>query len=453
MTKKKVLTVLLLLALAGAGYGFYQYRAANTAAATAEEVEFGEVTRGKLTESVQSTGRVVSNQDVEIKCKASGTIVTLPFDVSDRVKKGELLMELDPVDQQRSVQQSEAAVAASEARIAQAKANLIASERDLEATRVRNEANVGSAQARVDDSRAKAKRERELLALKQTSVEEAETSETTLRQSEAEFRSATAQLKSTEAAAANVEARRQDVISAEAQAQSDRVALALAQQRLGETKVYAPIDGVLSARLVQPGMIIASGINNVGGGTSTMTLSDVSRIFVLASVDEADIGRVNVGQPATITADSFPGKEFTGEIIRVAAKGVSVSNVVTFEVKIEVTSENKDLLKLEMTTNVEIIVSNKDDVMMVPLRAISRKEGNTFIKIQKGEKEVVEVAVQQGINNGALVEVSGEIKEGDVIVLPPAGSDSRWLMDSKSNAPRTQGLLPVPSRRGGGGPR
>jgi len=448
MLNKKLFFVILLLVLIGAGYSYNKYRVANSAAAAAEEVEYGEVTRGNLTERVQSTGRVVSNQDVEIKCKASGTITGLPFDVSDRVKKGDLLLELDPVDQQRSVQQSEASLAAAEARIAQAKANLVAAERDLEATTARNEANINSAQARVDDSRAKAKRERELLAMKQTSVEEAETSETTLRQAEAEFRSAQAQRKATEAAAAQVEARKQDVVSAEAQAQSERVALELGRQRLDETKVYAPLDGVVSSRLVQPGMIIASGINNVGGGTTTMTVSDVSHIFVLATVDEADIGRVAVGQSATITADSFPGKEFTGEVIRVAAKGVSVSNVVTFEVKIEVTSENKDLLKLEMTANVEIVVVSKDDVLMVPMRAISRKDGNTFIRRKVGEKGVEEVPVEQGINNGALVEVVGALKEDDVFVLPPAGSDSRWRNDDDSKKPRTQGLLPAPRGRG-----
>lgn len=448
MPKKLLVIVLLLLVLGGGGYWWYQSRGANAAATPEDAVELGEVTRGPLTESVQCTGRVVSNQDVDIKCKASGQVVNLPFDVSDVVTKGELLMELDPVDQQRSVQQSEAAVAASSARVAQAKANLAAAESDLEATAARNEANIGSAEARVDDARAKARRERELLAVKQTSVEEAETAQTTLRQAEAELHSAQAQRKATEAAAANVEARRQDVISAEAQAQSDNVALALAQQRLGETKVYAPIDGVVSSRLVQPGMIIASGINNVGGGTTIMTVSDVSRIFVLASVDESDIGRVQVGQHAKVTADSFPGKEFTGEVIRVAAKGVNVSNVVTFEVKIEITSENKGLLKLEMTTNVEIVVSSRESTLMVPMRAIVRKEGQPYLKRQRGEKDIEEIHVETGISNGALIEVSGGVEEGDVIVLPPVGSDSRWR--NEAERPRTQGLLPAPgSRRGG----
>jgi HlyD family secretion protein len=449
MTKKTLIIGVLVLALAGGGYWWYTRQAAATAAAGAEVTEIAEVFRGPLIESVQSTGRVVSNQDVDIKCKASGQVINLPADISDHVKKGDLLMELDPVDQQRTVQQSQAAVVSATARVAQARANLVAAEMDFEATRVRNESNIGSALARVEDARAKAKRERELLAMKQTSVEEAETAETTLRQAEQELLSARAQVKSTEAAAAAIEARKQDILSAEAQAESENVALALAQQRVGETKVYAPIDGVVSARLVQPGMIIASGINNVGGGTAIMTVSDISRIFVLASVDESDIGRVRVDQDAKVTADSFPGMEFTGKVIRVASKGVNTSNVVTFEVKIEITSENKHLLKLEMTTNVEIIVTNKENALQVPMRAIARKEGVSRVKRQLAKDQVEEVEVTQGINNGNMVEVTGNLKEGDQIVLPPAGSDSRWRADD-SNRPRTNGLLPAPpSRRGG----
>lgn len=448
MFKKTFLMLLLLAVLGGGGYGWYAYQQSVKAAAEAEDVEYAEVTLGPLTESVQCTGRVVSNQDVEIKCKASGQVINLPYDISDPVKKGDLLIELDPVDQQRTVQQSQAAVASAAARVAQAKASLVAAERDLEATRVRNESSIRANEARVEDARAKAQREKEMLALKQTSIEEAETAQTTLRQAEAELRSAQAQVKATEAAAAQVEARRQDVASAQAQLDAENVSLALAQQRLGETKVYAPLDGVISSRLVQPGMIIASGINNIGGGTSAMTVSDVSRIFVLAAVDESDIGRVQVGQEAKVTADSFTGQEFTGKVIRVAAKGVSTSNVVTFEAKIEITSENKNLLKLEMTTNVEIIVTSKDGVLQVPMRAVTRRGPQTFVKRQQGAGEPEEVEVKQGINNGALVEVSGDLKEGDRLVLPPAGADSRWRNDP--NRPRTNGLLPAPpSRRGG----
>ena len=82
------------------------------------------------------------------------------------------------------------------------------------------------------------------------------------------------------------------------------------------------MDGVVTDRKVQTGTIIASGVSNVGGGTTILTLSDLSRIYVLASVDESDIGKVQVGQPATITVDAYPSMQFAGKVVRIASKGV-----------------------------------------------------------------------------------------------------------------------------------
>src|SRR6185369_13545868 len=82
-----------------------------------------------------------------------------------------------------------------------------------------------------------------------------------------------------------------------------------------------------------------SALTNVGGGTTIMTVSDVSRIFIIASVDEAEIGKVKVGQPVNITADAFPNRRFYGVVTRIDEKGVNVSNVVTYGVDIEVLGE------------------------------------------------------------------------------------------------------------------
>ena len=95
----------------------------------------------------------------------------------------------------------------------------------------------------------------------------------------------------------------------------------------------------------------------------------MSHIFVLASVDESDIGGVKVGQKVNITADAFPGKTFTGSVVRIATQGVNVSNVVTFEVKIEVISADKNLLKPQMTANVQVIEASKSNVVMIPMMA------------------------------------------------------------------------------------
>ena len=94
----------------------------------------------------------------------------------------------------------------------------------------------------------------------------------------------------------SLEVKREDVKLAQCQVETDTISLETTNKRLKETKVFAPISGVISEQEVQIGQIVSSPLNNVGGGTTLLTLSDLSRIFIVASVDESDIGTVEVGQ-------------------------------------------------------------------------------------------------------------------------------------------------------------
>lgn len=448
--KRAVLCVIAAAVIAGGGGAYYWKTRSAAANGTGEEIKSAAVMRGPLRQTVQCTGRVVSNLDVEIKCKASGLVVKLPYDVSDPVKQGDLLLEIDPVDQLRAVQQCEAALAASQARLSQSKANLAVAEQNLVVEKQRAAASVTSAQARVKDANAKAKREQDLLARKQSTVEQAETADTTAIEAKQNLHTAEAQMESIKALELQLEVRRQDIALAQADVDTDTIALSLANQRLSETKVMAPIDGVVSARNVQTGQIIASGINNVGGGTTVLTVSDLSRIFVLASVDESDIGNVTLDQRVNITADAYRSRNFTGKVVRIAAKGVNVSNVVTFEVRIEVLSDNKALLKPEMTANIEIVVAENEYALIVPLRAVYRKDrGKTFVKVRKPDRSIQEdVPVETGINSGSDIEIKTGLQENETVLFQNTEEESQWR--NSSTSPRVRGglLMPGPTMRG-----
>jgi len=448
---KKWIAVLVLVALlAASGYAYVYKTRAGAATAAEAEYETTAVKKGPLRKTVQCTGRVVSNLDVEIKCKASGLVVKVPYDVSDAVKKADLLVELDPIDQQRAVQQAEANLAASTAKLNQAKSNLAVAEANLVSLRLQANAAMVSAEARVQDTGAKAQRERELLERKQSSVEEAETAHTAAVQAEQDLAAAKAQIEAVHAKELEIETRRQDIALAQADVDSDNIALAISNQRLTETKVAAPIDGVVSARTVQIGQIIASGINNVGGGTSMMTLSDLSHIFVLASVDESDIGGIELDQKVHITADAYQGKRFFGKVVRIAAKGVNVSNVVTFEVRVEVMSENKTLLKPEMTANVEVIVAEKEETLTLPAHAVVRRSGQTVVAVKQADGSVKEdVPVTIGLSTGSDVEILDGVKENDVVVFKRNESDSRWRSQTQSARPSMMMMGAPPGMRGG----
>lgn len=456
--RRLVIVLVLVVCAVGGWFGWRAWRKptdATVIATTAVSVE-----RGVIQRAVAATGRVVSNLDVDIKCKASGVVVKLPFDISDRVKQGELVVELDPIDEQRAVARSAAELDASQARLEQSRRALVIAEATLVTTTGRAKANLAAAAFRARDARAKAERMAELLKKHLVSQEDADTAATSAQQADSDLATAQVAVDEVKTLELNLELKRQDIRLAEASVASNQIALDNAKQRLKETTVLAPMEGVVTARTVQIGTIISSGITNVGGGTAALTISDLSRIFVLAAVDESDIGQVALGQTVRITADAFPGRTFAGTVMRIAARGVNASNVVTFEVKIEVTGEGKASLKPEMTTNVEVVVERKEDVVTVPAEALTRtkdrekeksgkdgkdgkdagagkdavaepgrgrrERGGWTVQVAGADGTGVERAVKIGMTDGTRTEITEGLKEGEQILVRKNEPASQW---------------------------
>ncbi|MCX8035544.1 MAG: efflux RND transporter periplasmic adaptor subunit [Candidatus Sumerlaeia bacterium] len=451
---KKLFIIIGILAIAGGSAAYIIRRNDRNASKDDPRIRFVKVERGPVSLSVSSTGRVIANLDVDIKCKASGQIISLPYDVSDKVTSGTILMELDPIDEERRVRQAEVRLAASQARLAQAEKALQVAERNLETEKKRAEAALKSSEARAADARAKADRMKQLFEKKLASQEEYDTAETAAVQAAADLQNAKVKLEELKTQEISVEMKRQDVALAKGDVESDRINLSLAQQQLKDTKVRAPMDAVVAARNVQIGQIIASGVSNVGGGTTIMTLSDLSHLFILAAVDESDIGRVKEGQQVMITADAYPGVMFQGRVVRIATRGVNTQNVVTFEVKIEVTSNNKDMLKPEMTTNVEIIAAQKDDVLVIPSEAISRRRGQPTVLVKNDDGTSVSREVEIGVNDGFRAEVISGLDEGETVVVRRGEAERRWRGGGPGGPGGPRGMMMMGgSMRGGPGRR
>ncbi len=436
---KKLIALLVVIAL-GVGFFFWWRSRSGGKEKKKAEVAVAEARRGPIRMTVSTSGRVVPNLEVDIKCKASGEVTKLPFDVSDQVKKGNLLVQLNPVDEKRSVKRAEVALAVSKARLAQARVRLATAEKDLATERSRATAALKSSKARAGDASSKCERVKKLLDQRLASREEYDTACTSDAAAQADLATAEARVKDLETQQAALETRRQDITIAAAQVTTDEISLSDAQQRLTDTTVNAPIDGVVASRDVQTGQIISSGISNVGGGTTVLTIADLSRIFVLASVDESDIGKVEVGQKAVITADAFKNKRFFGEVVRVATKGKVVSNVVTFEVKIEIKSKGRALLKPEMTANVEIIAAEKSKAVLVPVQAVLRRKRERFVTLQLAGGKTEERTVKTGISDGEFMEIAEGLEEGESVLIQSGKEASRWRSggDDARTTRRTQ---------------
>ena len=417
--------------------------------------------KGSLSITVSATGRVEAEREVEIKSKASGEVIKINADVSDEVKQGQLLFKLDPTDEERSVAKLQASLAMSKAKLEQTRLGVQAAEAKLAADTGRANADLKSAEAERDEYESRLRRARQLYDEKVISREELDTAVTKGVQTQAALENAHLKIDDLKVQSLELDKTRQEIPIAEAQVDNDTVALEDAQQRLRDTEVFAPINGVVSERSIQEGFIVASGVSNVGGGTTAMKLIDLSRIYAIAAVDEADISGVVPGIKATVTADAYKGREFSGTVVRVAATGVVESNVVTFDVKVEVEGRHKTLLKPEMTTNVLFLVDERKDVVLVPSSAVVRKavdmdspEGEavqgavadggerkvdytrrqSFVTVVKPDGVEEERAVKTGITDGHRMEIISGLSVGETVVLHEA-ADSRWAGQSGGRRP------------------
>ncbi len=425
--KRVFIFVIVLVIIAGGTYIYLKSKGNQNNLAPEPVQHVAE--RGSIVLSVESTGNVAANLVVEIKCKASGEVVSLPFDVSDPVSEGDLLVELDPVDEERNVDLARVSLSQAQANLEKARLNLSIAEDGLDSSEEAAGLALEIASLRADEARAAADRLRELFDQGFAGEEEYEAAETTALTAEANVDQARLALSDLNIDETALELRRQDVILARANLESARLNLSVTDQRLEDTKVYSPIDGVVTARFVQTGQIISSGISNTGGGTTVLTVSDLSRIYVLASVDESEIGQLSPGLNVRITADAFPMMFFEGIVERIAQEGTNVSNIVTFEVKIEVTSENKSRLMPGMTSNVEIIVLESHDTLFVPVGAVSHEEGRRVVKVVTADGSTESREVEIGISNGESIEILSGLEEGETIQIDMGSTFSMWRRD------------------------
>ncbi len=331
---KKLGWILIVLLLAGAAAWYW------SSANGAEEIppETTLVTRGTLELTAAASGTVEPQLQVDVKSRASGEVIEVTVKEGDRVEAGQLLVRLDPSDEERNVQNAEASLTSALSRLSQAEASL------------------ASARTSLTQDRDRFERRRAAFTAGLVSGEDLQSYRIT-----------------SENSARTVTQREADVRSAGADVEKARLTIEDYRKRLEETIIKAPVSGTVLAVNVEKGTIVSSGISNVGGGTTLLTMADLSRLFVLAKLDEADIGSVKLGQEARMTVDAFSNRVFRGVVERITPLGISTSNVVTFDVRIEITDPASRLLLPGMTADVEIVTSRDEGVLLLPSAAVHRE--------------------------------------------------------------------------------
>lgn len=359
------------------------------AALACQEVESAEPARTAVvaTRDIRITataaGTVAPITTVEVKSQASGEIVEVQVDEGEEVKRGQLLVRVDPRIQQNAVQQAEADSVVAAAALDNAESRLARS------TQLHRE------QAITDEEFENARLAR-----------------------------ATAYA---------------DLMRAQRALEDARIAFV-------QTEVRAPSAGIILGRTVEVGSVIASASRDVGGGTVLMRMATLDTVEVRALVDERDIGRIRAGLPVTITVSAFPNRPFEGEVLRVGAEAVIEQNVTTFPVLVRIPNR-AGLLKPGMNAEVQIRIGEALGTLAVPsvalrdvadVKAVATFLGFDGDSLQRALNEgpgagnlvafvahgdaVRAVRVQGGLTDFDWTQVEGGLAAGDtVLVLPTSG--------------------------------
>ena len=383
--------------------------------------ELAAVERGPLALEVEAAGVIEPVSTVELKSKASGEILEIGADTGDTVKRGALLVRIDPRTPRN--------------RLAQAASQL------------------NAARAQRSTSRSQLERGRTLLASQWIN--------------QAEF-------DQLELAVANAEA---EVVSAEVNVENARIALE-------DTEVRAPADGTILSKRVEPGQVISSPTTDVGGGTALLVMADLGEVRVRALVDETDVGKLAPGQPARITVASYPGRTFTGTIEKIEPQAIVDQNVTLFPVLVSLPNSDGKL-RPGMNVEATFDAARQEQVLTVPMAALrtdrdlastaamlGRSEetlaaeigaaggaagsepraprGNRYWVVLRRGQDWVPTRVVTGLDNLDRVEVLSGLEEGDQVALLP----SSGLMESQQQMQdftRRRGGIPGITQRGEGG--
>ena len=299
-----------------------------------EEYYTTKVDRGDIHAVVEATGTINAVTTVQVGSQVSGTIAQLFVDFNSRVKKGQLVAQIDPALFQATLLQAQAD-------LGNAKANLMAAQANLE------KAKATALQSRTDYART--------VTLAQQGV---------MSQQQLDLAKATA-----DANDAAVSATQAQVTQAAAQEQQKEAAVKLSQTNLDYTTIHAPIDGTVIARNVDVGQTVAASLQ---APTLFTIAQDLTKMQVYAATDESDVGMIHTGQVVTFKVDAFPKDTFTGKVSQVRMNATTVQNVVTYNTIIDFDNPELKLFP-GMTAYITIPVATAQNAVRVPNGALRYK--------------------------------------------------------------------------------
>lgn len=447
MFKKIIIGVIALAAVAAGLYWYFGLRSTQTAGAAVANLTTAPLQRGSLTETISATGKVRPSQTTNLNWQTTGIVEEVSVKLGDHVTAGQVLARLKQTSLPQSVIMAQADLISAQQALddlttqAETSKNTAlenimtyeSSARDAQYqldnfTIPSNQANLSTTEAldvmrkRLDEARKAFEPYKYYPSTNQTREDLKET----LGQAQADYDAAIKRLKfetELELAQANLNQAWTDFKKWEngpdpQEVESATAKVAAAQATLSQAWVEAPFAGTITQVEPRVGDRAAS-------SQLAFRLDDLSTQYIDLDVSEIDIHKVQIGQPAEISLDALPDKTYTGVVTEIAAVSTSSDGAVNFTVTVGMTNADADV-RTGMTAEVKIAVGQAADVLLIPIQAMQVMDGKQVVYVLRpGATAMQPVPVELGISNeeySALV--SGELKEGDPIVLNPTATDT-----------------------------
>jgi HlyD family secretion protein len=346
-------------------------------------------TRSDLVQSVVSSGRVISPRRVSIAAEVTGRVAHVRVEEGVRVRRGEVLVELDQSDEQAAVAQARAALAQAEARVRQiAKFALPSAEQALR-----------QAEANLTQARLAYQRTQALIAKGFVSRAQLDDVQRNLDVAESQVRTAQLQVETESAGGSDHEVTQMARREAE-------TAVRVAQAKLDATIILAPTDGTLIGRSVEPGDVAQP-------GKELLLLATSGETQVIVDIDEKNLGKLAIGQKALVSADAFPDQTFAAELFYINPGVDPVRGAVEAKLRVP---QPPTYLRQDMTVSVDIEVGRRKDVVTAPADAIHDASSDHPWVLAVSRGRTVKQPVKLGMRGDAAVEVIAGVTPGDALV-------------------------------------
>jgi len=435
--KWRIAIFLILLAVGGGGYYAYtQLIAPANNQASNKRSRTISIKRADLPIIVTANGTIQPEKSINVSPKSSGRLKSLLVKEGQTVRTGQILAYMDESNTIGQITQADGQLAS-----AQASLNLLrAGNRPQDIAQA--QANLTNAKATLDQSQIVLRQNQQLFREGAIASRDLDAARTTMEANLAKVTQAQEALSLQQAGS-----RPEEIDRAQAQVISAEGSLQSVQSQLEDTIIRAPFDGVVVRKYADPGAFVTPTTSGsaVSSATASSILALANNNQVVANVSEANIAQILIGQEVTLQVEAYPGKKFRGRVVSISPQAIVNQNVTSFEVKSEITSQDKQMLRSGMNASLEFKAGQLKDVIIVPTVAIVREKGSTGVYVKTEQSET---PVFITIETGMTVDDKTEVKSGltgneKVFVSFPEGSRPR------TNPSGIPGLSPSPQRSRG----